>query len=110
LLPRILNRTEPIFAHERFLERSWPVDVSKWGLYPQLGLWSAPDWRQSLKTSNMWHDGTLSIRNCTLVMIQLKNLSFEPLCSDTLAISGHNQVKVPKLYKYSMMVLYRSEI
>jgi hypothetical protein len=58
----------------------------------------------------MWHDGTLSIRNCTLMMAQPKNSSFEPLCSDALAISGHNQAKVPKFLIYSMMVLYQSEI
>jgi hypothetical protein len=32
------------------------------------------------------------------------------LCSNALAISGHNQAKVSKFLIYSMMVLYRSEI
>jgi hypothetical protein len=84
--------------------------VLKGILGPQMGLWPTPDWGQSPKISNMWHDGTPSIRNCTLMMSQLKNSSFEPLCSEALAISGHNQTKVPKLFIYSMIVLYRSEI
>jgi hypothetical protein len=44
------------------------------------------------------------------MMAQPKNPSFEPLCSDALAISGHKQAKVPKFLMNIMMVLYRSEI
>jgi hypothetical protein len=44
------------------------------------------------------------------MMTKPKNPIFEPLCSVALAISGHNQAKIPKFYIYGMMVLYRSEI
>jgi hypothetical protein len=38
-----------------------------------LGLWPAPDSRESSKVYNSGHDGALSIRNFVLIMIRLKS-------------------------------------
>jgi hypothetical protein len=54
------------------LERSWPVDGSYCILDHGLGLWPAPDSRESPKLYNSGHDGALSIRNFVLIMIRPK--------------------------------------
>jgi hypothetical protein len=75
------------------LERSWPGAGTQDRFNPQLGLWPAPEPKESFKILKLDDDGTLSIRNIVLMMVPMLKSRFEPKC---LVACGLEATKIEK--------------
>jgi hypothetical protein len=71
-----------------------------------LGLWPAPDPKESFKIPKIDDDGTLSIRNFVLMMVPWLKSTFEPKCLVAYVAWGH--IEATKIEKNAIWALWYS--
>jgi hypothetical protein len=62
-----------------------------------LGLWPAPDPKESFKIPKIDDDGTLSIRNFVLMMVPMLKSKFEPKCLVAYVACDLEATKIEKM-------------